>query len=128
MAEAFIAALKVGALAFAVMFLFALVRYVIDRANLRRRHYSGVVSHNLRTGEVKPVEETEGGKLFRMIAKPRCPDCGSTAGFYEGPSGGISTNVFCANRECRSGFNITPWVGTADRIGKGDLARYPENP
>lgn len=35
-AFALVSALKIGALAFVVMFLYALARYVIDRANLPR--------------------------------------------------------------------------------------------
>lgn len=73
-----------------------------------------------------PVTETEGGKLYAKIANNLCPDCGSREGFYKGPSGGLSTNIFCVNRVCRSGFNITPVIGTADRIQKGDIRRYPE--
>lgn len=80
----------------------------------------------MKCGESRPVSETEGGLLYRTLAARKCPDCGSKKGFYEGPSGGISTNIFCVNRLCRSGFNVTNMVGIADRIGvKGDLARYP---
>jgi hypothetical protein len=85
----------------------------------------GLMRHNLRNGTVVPVEQTDEGKLFDQIAKPECPDCGSRRGFYEGPSGGLSTNIFCINRECRAGFNVTPAIGIADRIHKGDIKRYP---
>ena len=37
----------------------------------------------------------------------KCTYCGGTD-FYEGPSGGMSTNVLCANKECRHWFNSTP--------------------
>lgn len=37
----------------------------------------------------------------------KCTYCGSTK-FYEGPSGGMSTNVLCANPECRHWFNHAP--------------------
>lgn len=80
-------------------------------------------------GSVKPVRETEEGKLFNSFAKGICPDCGSTEGFYEGPSGGMSTNYFCANRECRQGFNVTPFPGMdgiAERIQKANLDKYPK--
>jgi len=42
----------------------------------------------------------------------RCPDCGHDY-YYEGPSGGLSTNIKC----CRCGhrFNTTPFG--AERIG-----------
>lgn len=29
--------------------------------------------------------------------------------FYEGPSGGLSTNILCANKNCRHWFNVTPF-------------------
>lgn len=35
----------------------------------------------------------------------RCPHCNSEK-FLEGPSGGCSVNVFCANEDCRAGFNV----------------------
>lgn len=72
------------------------------------------------------VHETEEGRLYRAISRSVCPDCGDTRGFYQGPSGGLSTNIFCMNRECRSGFNVTPVIGTAERIGRLDLDRYPK--
>lgn len=67
--------------------------------------------------------------LFYIVGmKNTCPDCGSK-GFYEGPSGGMSTNIFCRNRDCRSGFNLTPFSinqGLCDCISKWDKVRYPE--
>lgn len=75
------------------------------------------------------VKDTDEGKLFTIIAGGKCPDCFSEIGFYEGPSGGMSTNYFCANRACRSGFNVTPFgdgQGIAERIHKGDIYSYPE--
>lgn len=75
------------------------------------------------------VSETDGGKMFTLVTKNVCPSCGSHSGFFAGPEGGISQNVFCANVECRAGFNITPMVGTCDKIGtKGDPERYPDSP
>lgn len=38
----------------------------------------------------------------------RCTYCGGGK-FYEGPSGGLSTNVLCANPDCRHWFNHTPF-------------------
>jgi len=35
---------------------------------------------------------------------PVCTYCGGTE-WYEGPSGGMSTNIRCANPECRHWFN-----------------------
>lgn len=37
----------------------------------------------------------------------RCPDCGSDAGWFEGPQAlEITVNLFCANRECGAGFVV----------------------
>lgn len=63
-----------------------------------------------------------------VIGNNTCPDCGHT-GFFEGPSGGLSTNIFCTNKECRSGFNITAFSrteGLCDRISKGRDQYYRE--
>ena len=77
----------------------------------------------------QPVAESESGKLFKTVAiNDECPDC-HNHGFYGGPEGGMSQNIFCMNRDCRSGFNVTPFggsTGLCDRIGKGDIARYPK--
>jgi hypothetical protein len=82
-----------------------------------------------RTGKSVRVTDTPEGKLFETVGlQDTCPDCGSK-GFYVGPSGGMSTNIFCVNRACRSGFNITYFDqsnGTVDRIGQGDINRYPK--
>lgn len=61
------------------------------------------------------VENTDGGRLY-IEMKKWCPDCHHCPQYYQGPSGGISTNVFCGN--CGQGYNITPMVETAERIGK----------
>jgi hypothetical protein len=67
-----------------------------------------------------PLSALPAGKLGASIMNGVCPDCGSKAGFYEGPSGGMSTNIFCANPKCRQGFNFTNMFGTghAERIHK----------
>jgi len=75
-----------------------------------------LVMKDIRTGHVKPVSETEGGKLFRTIAKGYCPTCGRP-GFWSGPHGGISQNIICKNVACNAAFNITPMIGTAEPIG-----------
>lgn len=54
----------------------------------------------------------------------RCPDCGNY-GFHDGPRGGASQNIFCANPHCRAGFNIAPHFVMCQRIGKGPLGCYP---
>lgn len=72
-----------------------------------------------------PVSHTDERKLYGQVAEQnRCPDCGGE-GFYAGPEGGMSINVHCANRACRSAFNVTPLLQIAERIGKRDLTWYP---
>lgn len=45
-----------------------------------------------------------------------CPDCSqSPMSVLEGPSGGMSSNVFCSN--CGHGYNITPPLAMAEDIG-----------
>lgn len=61
----------------------------------------------------KPSEPTD---LWSIIQSNRCPDCGiKPLQLYEGPSGAMSTNVFCGN--CGHGYNITPMVSLAEDIG-----------
>lgn len=48
-----------------------------------------------------------------------CPFCYKDE-FYEGPSGGMSTNWFCANPDCGAGFNLTLIKGFG-----GQLIRAP---
>lgn len=38
--------------------------------------------------------------------KGKCPYCKSEYGFYEGPRGGASVNIFCGNPDCNSRFNV----------------------
>lgn len=62
------------------------------------------------------LSEREEGKLGKKILQNICPDCGSKKGFYEGPSGGMSTNIFCS--ACGQGYNFTNIFGEghAERI------------
>jgi hypothetical protein len=48
-----------------------------------------------------------------------CPYCGSA--IFEGPSGGLSQNVFCGNPDCNSRFNIT-MAGLVGFPGAGAVA------
>lgn len=59
---------------------------------------------------------SEGETLWNaMIDAGGCLVCNAQPkGFVEGPSGGISTNVFCSH--CGQGYNITPLVHTAELI------------
>lgn len=40
-----------------------------------------------------------------LLFKNMCPDC-REEGFLEGPSGGGSINVMCANTKCKAKYNI----------------------
>lgn len=72
--------------------------------------------HIIRDGKPVPAHEENGvlvpDDLDRFLAavheakdEPlKCPYCGGTK-FFEGPSGGMSNNILCANSECRHWFN-----------------------
>lgn len=47
-----------------------------------------------------------------------CPDCDGVEGFLQGPCGGGSVNVMCANSKCKARFNFC-WPGTPDRLEYG---------
>jgi hypothetical protein len=53
-----------------------------------------------------PPDLSDPSALFDRLMKGGCPDCGSHE-FLEGPSGGASTNIKCANELCGSKFNVT---------------------
>lgn len=57
-------------------------------------------------------DSPEIAKLYRT---GECPYCGSKE-FYEGPSGGMSTNWYCANEECGAGFNLTGMAGFGNQV------------
>lgn len=46
---------------------------------------------------------------------PKCTYCGGTE-WYEGPSGGMSVNILCANENCRHWFNHTPMLDELDDL------------
>src|SRR5262245_28549474 len=73
----------------------------------------GTIDPNDRDGTL--VSETPAGRLWAIIARNECPDCGKS-GFYEGPQGGLSINIECAH--CGHWFNVTPVIGIAERIDK----------
>jgi hypothetical protein len=50
---------------------------------------------------------------YELEIKHRCPFCRKN-NFREGPSGGISVNIYCAN--CGAGFNISGPFGVTDII------------
>lgn len=76
----------------------------------------------------RPLNETDEYKLFEIVhLKDTCPDCDGN-GFYGGPRGGMSQNIFCRNVKCRSGFNLTVFDaqnGTVERIHRGNIDQYP---
>lgn len=71
------------------------------------------------------VEDTEDGKRWAIIAAGACPHCKRKTRFYEGPSGGLSTNIQC--EKCGWWFNVTPVIGIAQDIGEKD-DREKKNP
>lgn len=55
-----------------------------------------------------------------MTEPIRCTYCGGDK-FYEGPSGGTSTNILCANEDCRHWFNSCPGgLDDLDRVEPTD--------
>lgn len=72
-----------------------------------------VVAAQIALGLEVPKVERNPDELWELIATNHCPDCGGE-GFYEGPSGGISTNISCAT--CEHRFNVTPMLRRAERI------------
>ena len=50
----------------------------------------------------------------KLLKKGTCPDCQGDK-FLEGPHGGASVNIMCANDECKSRFNVCPGM-FAERI------------
>lgn len=66
--------------------------------------------------------------LTTTLNQNKCPDCGGS-NFLDGPSGGMSQNIECAN--CGSDFNVTPSDGppflTVERIGWNRSGRHNES-
>lgn len=46
-------------------------------------------------------------KKRKKSGMPKCMYCGGTE-WYEGPTGGMMTNILCANKACRHWFNFCP--------------------
>jgi len=66
-------------------------------------------------------EET---RLWKLISKDICPDCGPTK-FLAGPQGGGCQNIKCEN--CGSKFNVDPMFHMVDRIGNKEEDKRQEN-
>lgn len=76
----------------------------------------GFIRHTLSTGRQQYVQDTPEGKLYRAI-QSECPSCHLKPPRYlEGPSGGMSTNIFCGR--CGQGYNVTPMIEIAEVIHK----------
>ena len=66
-------------------------------------------------GREPEVDENDERSLWNSIVKDGCPDChNNPMTIREGPSGGMMTNVMCA--DCGSKFNISAEMGYAARI------------
>jgi len=56
-----------------------------------------------------------------------CPNCGGNQ-WYEGPSGGMSINIKCANPRCGLWFNHTPfgldYIGVKENVGESKVTRW----
>ena len=52
----------------------------------------------------------------------KCPQCGKSAGWYEGGAGGMSQNLECANDECQAQLNI---MGTDPSVNLGGQLIQP---
>jgi len=67
-------------------------------------------------GKEKKIDE-ELRKIFYESDKAEytCPDC-KGHDFKEGPHGGLSVNIKCANPKCGSGFNVCPITRFIERI------------
>lgn len=55
---------------------------------------------------------TDNEGIIRPL-NPRCRYCGGRR-FFEGPSGGMSTNIMCAEPACEHWFNHTPFMALDD--------------
>ena len=84
----------------------------------------GVFRTRQRRAAVESLSDEQ--KLFRQLADG-CPACGKQAGFYNGPEGGANVNLYCANAECRQGYNVAPPIGWAQKIGRKPPFQYPED-
>jgi transcription elongation factor Elf1 len=57
---------------------------------------------------------TDWEKNYLYSTNFKCPNC-EGGQLYEGPSGGMSTNIRC--RVCGQGYNVTPMIGLIENIG-----------
>jgi transcription elongation factor Elf1 len=68
-------------------------------------------------GAVETTEPRE-ESLYDEL-RTHCPECKSESHvWYEGPSGGMSTNIFCG--KCGQGYNVAPVMGWAEKIHRDE--------
>lgn len=67
---------------------------------------------------------TYGDSDVEAVRNNSCPCCGTVGNFYEGPSGGMSTNYECG--ECRSKFNVTFGFNGPFRVDILELSEIAE--
>lgn len=98
----------------------AYVRRLIDL--LGRRN----LQPNPEPRDPEPVHPLEA--CWNKLIKARgCYHCDKEPkGFIEGPSGGMSTNVFCS--QCGQGYNLTPIAHWAEEIHKDEKYIVKETP
>lgn len=63
-------------------------------------------------------------ELAYITRTSKCPYCCS--GLYEGPTGGMSMNLFCSNSECRARLNYSGFTG--EYVGESPAGLYEEVP
>jgi hypothetical protein len=82
----------------------------------------------LATGATEENPLTESESLWnQLVAAKGCIKCNKLPkGFIEGPSGGMSTNVFCS--QCGQGYNLTPIAQWAELIHKDEKYVVREEP
>lgn len=73
-----------------------------------------------------PEQQNEKERVNRIRRKlrdmqPTCTYCQGTE-WYIGPSGGLSTNILCSNKECRHWFNYTPVLDQLDDLKRVEPA------
>lgn len=68
--------------------------------------------------------EVEDGTLFHQAMK-ECPGCAlRPPEYYEGPAGGMMTNIFCGR--CGDGLNVSPQLEYAEKIGNNPRYIQPK--
>jgi len=82
--------------------LFALI---VLYAIIGRRYKPKIRADRVTDWPRPPADDNEGWRLGTSIYLNKCPDCGKED-FFEGPRHGQTVDVFCADRECRHGFNV----------------------